>query len=50
MREKYVSLFSVCIFFEGSKFTFQFLNDTIHNYPPIFFGHNCEFYDSKIGK
>ena len=23
---------SVCIFFEGSVFTFQFLNDKIHNY------------------
>ena len=32
-REKNIHWFcSVCIFFEGSFFTFQFLNDKIHNY------------------
>ena len=31
-REKYILVLSVCIFFEGSTLTFQFLNDKIHNY------------------
>ena len=31
-REKYVSFAQFVYFFEGSVFTFQFLNDKIHNY------------------
>ena len=31
-REKNVLVCLVCIFFEGNVFTFQFLNDKIHNY------------------
>ena len=41
----YVHCFAVCIFFEGSVFTFQFLNDRIHNY--VKKAYYCEFYHSK---
>ena len=48
-REKVLVLLSqfcsVCIFSEGSVFTFQFLNE---NYVKI--KHYCEFYQSKIEK
>ena len=37
---------SVCIIFEGSVFTFQFINHKIHNH--VKKKHNCEFYHSKI--
>ena len=51
-REKYTSFAQLvwlsCIFFEGSVFTFQFLNDKIQNY--VKNKHNCEFYHSKIYK
>ena len=36
-------IYLVCIFFEGSVFTFQFLNDKIHNY--VKKKHNCEFFE-----
>ena len=45
-REKYTYFVSVCIFFERSVFTFQFLNDESGKL--IFF--ECEFYHSKIEK
>ena len=32
MREKYISFAQYVYFFEGSVFTFQFLNDKIRNY------------------
>ena len=41
---------SVCIFFEGSVFTFQFLNDKVHNNVKKNYIPNCEFYHSKIEK
>ena len=47
MREKIYQFCSVCIFFEGSLFTFQFLNE---KFTIMFFWHNCEIYYSKIEK
>ena len=47
MREKYISLLSLYIF-EESVFTFQFLNDKIHNY--VKKNHNCEFLSFKNWK
>ena len=38
---------SVCIYFEESVFTFQFLNGKTHNYVKKY---NCESYSSKIEK
>ena len=50
-REKYSSfaqlVLPVCIFFEGSVFTFQFLNDESDKWIVL---NNCEFYHSKIEK
>ena len=49
MREKCISFAQfVHIFFERSVFTFQFLNDEIHNY--VKKRDDCEFHHSKIEK